>query len=581
MLRRARFLSATALLWPLLAAFCAAGCGDDGGEAGAPVELPRIIEIPRPDPMITVMDVVEDMSEDVANSLVDLADVLRRRAFGEAAEWLTHDFAGHALASMGPPTDEVLPLDVQQLRFDPATAAIAGRAEWLSSIEDLLSVYSVLDSVVAKVKGAEFEVGARGRGRVRLKLSTFGLGDNRGPVAMTVWAWLGVVQQRGRWMMDRMQLISLDIVRRTTPLFADVTVTAGVSNQTRIFGKDDNTLFYWNGAASHDVDGDGRWDLFVPTLNGCFLYLNDGLGGFAEVSDDWGLGDEKGGTGAVFFDYDNDGDPDLAVGHVGWVRPNGSFGGDTLRLWRNDGGRFTDVSEDSGFNGRHVAFSLVAGDFDGDGHTDMYVCCYNRMDAVYPESWYHAENGTPNALYRNRGDGTFDEVASDWGADDSRWTFAASAHDFDQDGDLDLYLANDYGENSLLVNQGHGHFLPEAAAMGLLDPGNGMGASWGDLDSDGVLDLYVDNMSSTAGKRILDRMVPSDDAGVGGTLQKLAAGNSIFKRVGDGFERVPAEQGGVGASWAWSSSLCDFDLDGCLDVFVANGFISGESAADT
>jgi hypothetical protein len=578
--RRQSFSPIAALLWSLLAVFFAPGCGDDEGSE-EPVVLPDVIQVAQPDPMITIMDVVEDMSEEVANSLVDLAQVLRRRAYGEAAEWLTRDFAGHALASMAAPGTVKLPLSARRLEFDPATASIAGRADWLSSLEVLLSEYSVIDSVVAKVKGAEFEAGALGRGRVRLKLSTFGLGDSRGPMAMTVWAWLGVVQQRGRWVIERLQLVSLDILQRATPLFADVTVSAGVSNQTSIFGKNGNNLFYWNGAASHDIDGDGRWDLFVPTLNGCFLYLNDGNGGFADVSDDWGLSNEKGGTGAVFFDYDNDGDPDLAVGHVGWLRPNGSEGGDTLRLWRNDGDHFTDVSEDAGFNGRHVAFSLVAGDYDGDGHTDMYVCCYNRMDAVYPESWYHAENGTPNALYRNRGDGTFEEVAARWGADDSRWTFAASAHDFDQDGDLDLYLANDYGDNSLLVNQGHGRFEPAAEAMGLLDPGNGMGTSWGDMDSDGALDLYVDNMSSTAGKRILDRMISSDDAGVGGTLRKLAAGNSIFKKVGDGFERIPAEQGGVGASWAWSSSLCDFDLDGCLDVFVANGFISGESAADT
>ncbi len=591
---RARRSPPAAPLNTLLGAFLVGlalyGCGsEEGPEGGASVGqhdavavvLPDVIDLPQPDPQIEVMDVVEDMSEAVANSLVDLANVLRRRAYGEAPQWFTDDFAGHALASMGAPAVNELPLGAQTLRYDVAAAQIAGRDGWLASLEDLLSVYGVLDAVVAKVKGAEFETGAVGRGRVKLKLATFGLGADRQPVAMTLWGWLGVVQKRGRWVIERFQLTSLDITQRSAPLFADVTVGAGVANQTSIFGKGGNSLFYWNGAASHDVNGDGLWDLFVPTLNGCFLYLNNGEGGFVESSEAWGLADDEGGTGAVFFDYDNDGDPDLAVGHVGWERPNGSLGGDTLRLYRNDGERYTDVSVEAGFAGRHVAFSMIAADYDGDGFTDVYVCCYNRMDAVYPESWHHAENGTPNALYRNQGDGTFTEVAAEWGADDSRWTFAAAAHDFDSDGDLDLYLANDYGDNSLLVNLGDGHFEQGAEAAGLLDEGNGMGTAWGDLNGDGTVDLYVANMSSTAGNRILKRMVASEDEGMGGKLLKLAAGNSIFERTDDGFERVPASQGGVGAAWAWSSSLVDFDLDGCLDVFVANGFISGESAADT
>ncbi|MFT7462746.1 MAG: hypothetical protein ACI9EF_001088 [Pseudohongiellaceae bacterium] len=589
---RERFFPCQALLGAILLGLVTYGCGAEDSDSSSEksevskvakvaYELPAVIDVAQPEPMISVMDVVEDMSEAVANSLVDLANVLRRRAYGEAPQWFTDDFAGLSLASMAKPEIESLPLGAQALHYDPETAEIAGRDAWLASLEDLLSVYGVLDAVVAKVKGAEFETSAVGRGRVRLKLSTFGLGADRQPLAMTAWAWVGVVERRGRWMIERFQTLSLDIAQRATPLFADVTVGAGVANQTGIFGKHGNNLFYWNGAASHDVNGDGLWDLFVPTLNGCFLYLNNGEGGFDEVSKAWGLADEKGGTGALFFDYDNDGDTDLAVGHVGWVRPNGSLGGDTLRLWRNDRNGFTDVSEESGFGGRHVAFSLVAGDYDGDGFTDVYVCSYNRMDAVYPESWYHAENGTPNGLYRNLGDGTFVDMAAQWGADDSRWTFAAAAHDFDADGDLDLYLANDYGDNSLLVNLGDGHFQKGGAKAELLDSGNGMGTAWGDVNNDGDLDLYVANMSSTAGNRILKRMVDSADGGMGGTLLKLASGNSIFKRVDDGFERVPAAQGGVGAAWAWSSSLSDFDLDGCVDVFVANGFISGESAADT
>lgn len=585
-----RFLPALACLAALM---CAPGCDADQGQTDDPgtsapspaspaVALPDSVEVPSPDDPVTSLDVVEDMSEAVANSFVELADVLRRRDYGRVEDWLAMGFAGHGPSTLPAGTPEELDLEARRVSYDPAGATILGDEGFVASVEELLSAYTLLESVVVKVKGAEFQRAAIQQGRARLKISTFGLADGGQPLALTLWAQAGVIRERGRWRLHRFAIQSLSADYRSEPLFADVTVGAGVANQRGIFGKDGQTLFYWNGAASSDFDGDGRWDLFVPSTDRSFLYRNAGDGTFDDATEAWGLGDELGGTGALFFDYDADGDNDLVVSHVGWTRGDGTPGGDAMRLYRNDDGRFTDVSEEAGLDGRHVAFSLVGGDFDGDGWVDLYVCSYNRMDAVYPDSWYHAENGTPNALYRNRGDGTFEEVAADWGADDDRWTFAAAAADFDEDGDLDLYLANDYGDNALLENQGDGRFLDRAADLDVLDPGNGMATTWGDVDRDGRLDLYVANMSSTAGNRILSRLIPADDAGVGSTLKKLASGNTIFRVDDDhGFERQPAEAGGVGAAWAWSSVFLDADLDGCQDVFVTNGFISGESAADT
>ncbi|MEL6715329.1 MAG: hypothetical protein AAFP86_16240, partial [Planctomycetota bacterium] len=101
---------------------------------------------------------------------------------------------------------------------------------------------------------------------------------------------------------------------------------------------------------------------------------------------------------------------------------------------------------------------------------------------------------------------------------------------------------------------------------------------------DGRLDLYVSNMSSTAGNRILGRLGDELDADVHALLKKLAAGNSIFLAGGsaeDGFQRLPRERGGIDASWAWSAALFDVELDGDLDVFCANGFITGELPFDT
>jgi len=167
---------------------------------------------------------------------------------------------------------------------------------------------------------------------------------------------------------------------------------------------------------------------------------------------------------------------------------------------------------------------------------------------------------------------------------DSRWSYAAAAADYDEDGDQDVYVANDYGTNFLWKNDGHGHFHDVAPELGITDLGNGMGCAFGDLDGDGHLDLYVVNMSSTAGRRILSRLASKDERW--NELEKMASGNSIFLSKWNangfgGFERLAHDKGGVGGSWAWSSALVDLDLDGLLDVYCCNGYVTGDTAADT
>ncbi|MED5330704.1 MAG: VCBS repeat-containing protein [Planctomycetota bacterium] len=558
-----------------------AGCGGDDGLSVDPVDLPDAVDLgPVEDPM-TVMDVVETLSEDVANRLIELASSWKRRATEEALEGFESSFAGHAPGSLVASAPTALPLGGEQVIFDLSTAQVVGRRGWMASFDVLLSEYGVIDAIEVKVKEAEFARGGSGMGRAKVKITIHGLDPGRGPRVTVLDGLVEVHQTRGMWRLFRFQVLGLVVEQREASLFSDVTLTAGLVHQEGIFGKDGNANFYWNGAASHDIDGDGLWDLFVPSTERCFLYRNSGRGSFEEVSKAWGLDKEVGGTGSVFFDYDNDGDPDLVVGHVGWTRKDGSEGGDTMRLYRNDGNRFTDVTSVSGLNGRIAAFSVIASDVDGNGFLDVYVCSYNREDVTSPNSWHQATNGIPNALYMNQGDGTFVEEAALRGVDDRRWTLAAAAADFDEDGDQDLYLANDYGDNALLMNDGTGHFQDHAEQEGVLDTGNGMSASWGDVDNDGDLDLYVANMSSTAGNRILQRLAPESDDGVWNTLVKLAAGNSLFLLEDGDFQIATADQGGLMGSWAWSSVFTDVELDGDLDLFVTNGFITGESVADT
>jgi hypothetical protein len=354
-----------------------------------------------------------------------------------------------------------------------------------------------------------------------------------------------------------------------------VAIPAGVGASLPAFGSPGNGGFIWHGAAASDFNRDGLIDLFVTAPARNFLYLNDGRGRFKDASDEAGVKLLATGVAPLVFDYDNDGDADVFVSNVGAqvlfenrLVPDGRL-------------EFRDVSQESGVGGlTAIGFSAVAGDVNNDGRQDIYVTSYNRYGQITPDSWFRATNGTPNLLLINQPDGTFKEEAKRWGVDDSRWSYAAAFADVNADGRIDLYVANDFGEKAMFINQG-GKFTDEAKERGVLDPGNGMGVSFGDYNNDGLLDVHASNMSSTAGNRILARLFPNQSA-KDNVLKKLAAGNNLFENQGAGkFRDVTSEVGGFGGGWAWGGGFIDFDNDGWEDIYTPNGFISGKSMKDT
>lgn len=561
------------LLLPVLFALVVAGCDGDRAPGPSTAALPGTVAIPAPERPIANMEVVEDNSEEVANRFVEFADRLRRRDFDTARGWLADEFAGHAFDGVPLDGTDTLPLATTRERHDVSGARVVGPDRFLDSIRAWIGPWERVEAVVWKVKGAEFQSGRPLWGRIRFKVTMLGTDADGGPASVTAWAWARV-RKDAAWSLVALELISLEHVRRDRALFTDVATSAGVAHAGIRFGQPGNRSFAWNGAAGGDVNGDGLWDLFVPSAQRNFLYVARPAGGFRDEAEERGLAAPAGGTGAVFFDYDNDGDQDLAVADVAW-----KGGGNPLRLFENDGtGRFEDVGPKVGFDARTHAYSLTVLDADLDGWLDVFVCNYGRVADEPNDSWIQAGNGTPNLFFRNVG-GRFEEQAAARGLVDTAWTYAAAAADFDLDGDQDLYVANDYGVNQLWLNDGRGAFTSGAEALGVTDLGNGMGAAWGDLDSDGALDLYVSNMSSTAGRRILERLASRD--GAWAELSKLAAGNTIFLARGEGLERLPPERGGIGGSWAWSPTLVDLDLDGRLDVYCCSGFVTGDTPADT
>ncbi len=340
-----------------------------------------------------------------------------------------------------------------------------------------------------------------------------------------------------------------------------------------------------NGLAVADIDGDGHEDFYLCQGSGLpnRLFRNRGDGTFEDFSFPAGLDILDRVSGAVFSDYDNDGDPDLLLT------------GSELLLFENNGtGGFTYLDSASvGLQPKRDRnaqfFSTCVSDYDRDGWLDIYVCSYAtvfvRSDQAIPTPYHNATNGAPNFLFRNNGDGTFTDVTAAAGleTENNRFSFSCSWADYDRNGHPDLYVANDYGRNSLYRNNGDGTFTETAAEAGVEDIAAGMSVTWRDFNNDGWLDLYVGNMYSTAGLRTTaqPRFQQQTDSTTRSLYRRHARGNSLFRNRGDGtFEDISESAGVTMGRWAWSSNFVDFDLDGLEDIYVVNGYVTNESTHD-
>jgi hypothetical protein len=400
------------------------------------------------------------------------------------------------------------------------------------------------------------------------------------------------IQQRdGHWVITAEEVTARTLVTRRTPAFQTVTEPAGMQNvhtnasspPFRLFGGDDSPIRTPSGSAVADVDRDGCDDVFLAGSPHAALYRNRCDGTFADVTVERGLPRpyDPAASGAVFFDYDNDGWPDLFVAAVA--------GGN--RLFHNVHGRFEDVTAAAGIPEGPWSGSIAIADYDRDGFLDAYVARMGDHEKSAPHPNYSARNGMPNLLLRNRGDGTFVEVAESAGVASRGWDLAAAWGDYDGDGWPDLYVANEFGDNAFYRNRGDGTFVERAREAGVTDGGAGMGLTWGDYDADGDLDLYVSNMHANSGWSLFhpdfptpipwpyqllghftDEVQRRSDA----FIDRLSRGSTLFRNDGDGtFTDVSDAAGVRDAQWGWAAEFFDYDDDGTLDLYAVNGFLTG------
>lgn len=319
------------------------------------------------------------------------------------------------------------------------------------------------------------------------------------------------------------------------------------------------------GAVFLDYDQDGYIDLYIS--NGTYiegfseehkpdgnpqnkLYRNLGNGTFADVTKKAGVGDMGYGMGMTVGDFDNDGYPDIYISNYG---PN--------VLYHNKGnGTFSDITAHAGVAGNECSVGAVWLDYDNDGFLDLYVGNYIDFDPEYgyfyaPDGFPGpmAYDGQPDILYHNRGDGTFENVTESMGVfnPDGR-AMGVGAADYDDDGYMDIFVANDHMVNYLYHNEGGKKFVDRGIMSGVAFNQIGeatisMSVDFADYNNDGLMDLFV-----------------SDDVYC-----------SLYKNEGNGVFSEMSYNAGIavacGQFVGWASSFIDYDNDEDVDIFKING----------
>ncbi len=340
-----------------------------------------------------------------------------------------------------------------------------------------------------------------------------------------------------------------------------------------------------HGAAFCDYDNDNDLDLYVVMGAGQpnRLFENRGAAGFVDVAVAAGVADAANGRAVVWADYDNDGDKDIFVSN--YLAPS--------RLYSNNGdGSFTNIAASAGIDAVARSHSAAWADYDNDGYLDLFVGNYGIVAVA-----------DPNYLYHNNGDSTFTEVAAGAGvADSTRPALACTWVDYDNDNDLDLYIAYDkLAGNALYENDGLGNFTDVSAASNSNIAFNAMGIAVGDYDHNGYFDMYVTN--TLEGNELLhnngNKTFNHAAASLGVTVNKIGwgtafldydndgdedlyvmnfsaasppvnAGNVLLRNDGGAFTDVSVGSGAADDDSGFAVTTGDFNNDGYLDMFVNN-----------
>ncbi|MDA7881180.1 VCBS repeat-containing protein [Akkermansiaceae bacterium] len=436
-------------------------------------------------------------------------------------------------------------------------------------------------------------------------------------------AWRGKVKvwwekEGEEWLISRLEVLELNTLIAPTPMFSEVLdriltspddlAKARESIHERyireVFFTGGTKFAYpkhyweyitsWDSLDQHtsvsvvDIDGDGWDDFYVTARWGKNqLWRNRGDGTFEEIAEKVGLDLDGVCNCSLFADFDNDGDKDVFIGR--------SL--ERGRYFVNVDGSFLErTGDDLDAPLPYWTSSMSTADVNGDGLLDLYISTYrlpiSRPRNILSKQFLSPEEqsewkrrrgmdhpvfrltGPPNVLLLNQGDGKFSQAPEAGGADLWLNSFQSTWSDYDNDGDPDLFVANDYAPDYVFRNDGGKLTDVTREVAGDELQGFGMGVTLGDYDNDGFQDPYFTYMYSKAGSRITSMF-----KGLERRMYEGVAGNKLLKNTGKKFE--PAGMSVSQAGWSWGGQFSDLNNDGFLDLYVANGLYTPPKGTET
>jgi hypothetical protein len=524
---------------------------------------------------------------------------------------------------------------VRVYKWQPATAKATNKRDMAGEVERYFKTMNTVDDAKLKLDSVE-RIDAGGDAVIRSFLSLRGTRNTSGSQNTEAFETQVLFRMWLRAEGDAWKIYRQDIIRGTT-------VTGDRSGFTDLWGRSNfyaanadgaqssagidfasrfNPKFFtpeWRpktfeiikygpaGVSAIDYDNDGWYDVFFADGARPRLYHNQGDGTFVDVTVEAGLPENMTGVNVgIFADFDNDGYKDAFFGCFT----------DRSRLFKNvpadpqqpSRRKFVEVTDSSGIvkkgDGDFVVVASVA-DYDNDGDLDIYTGRYLDPRKHLPTTLFYTRNGEGNRLLRNDGNFHFTDVTKEAGIDETGLTLGVAWGDYDNDGDMDMYVANDFGRDALLRNNGNGTFTDVSKESNAFDPGYGMSATWGDIDNDGDLDIYVSDVHSgqrwygqaaTLHKYLVTSVrqgtiledfpvykeiyehVGADWSTYG---DRTVKGNALYLNDGKGkFTDVSEATNTNPFGWYWGSTMFDYDNDGRQDLYASNGWITSKSTQD-
>ncbi|MBI2919524.1 MAG: VCBS repeat-containing protein [Planctomycetes bacterium] len=326
-----------------------------------------------------------------------------------------------------------------------------------------------------------------------------------------------------------------------------------------------------------DFDRDGFPDVLASVAhNESIFFMNDGKGGFVQAPPPVTSPNES-GYFWLYADLDGDGVEELVSSQVLSYEGGKAHGA----VYRRSAGGWQLVPDALVWDvppteRDHSVQWIVPEDVDRDGRLDLFFCVYGDRNSKGPRhNFIAAYDGSRNFLFMNKGALKFSEEAAARGLTSTQYTYVAQWFDFDGDGDVDLWEGNDYGPNPLWLNDGAGHFAQAKDSILSADSNYTMGVTVADWDNTGAWSMYISNMYSHAGNRIVP-LVKGLNPEIRKVALVLAQGNQFYERdpKTNAWRETSVARGVNWGDWAWSSLFWDPDNDGDRDLFVANGFTS-------